>query len=86
MASASVPAGSRPLTGKSLIGKVALLLQARASARGRRPSKASAFLADHSGTIAALGFADAACWHWGTTAGLIGTAVCVLVAELKVRG
>jgi hypothetical protein len=44
------------------------------------------FLADHTGTLSALGFADAAFWHWGTTAGLIGTAACVLVAEFKVRG
>jgi hypothetical protein len=36
--------------------------------------------------MAALGFADAACWHWGTTAGLIGTAVAILVAEFKMRG
>ena len=85
MAAVTAPQG-RPLTGKSLIGKVALLLQARAQARNGKPSRVGAFLADHTGTITALGFADTACWHWGTGAGLIGTAVCILVAELKVRG
>jgi hypothetical protein len=74
------------LTGRSLFGKVALALAARSRARNGRPAKAAAFVAEHTGTLAALGFADAACWHWGTTAGLIGTAVCVLVAEFKVRG
>lgn len=72
--------------GRSLIGKVALALQARSRARSGRPSRAAALLAEHAGTLTALGFADAACWHWGTGAGLIGTAVCVLVAEFKVRG
>lgn len=70
----------------SLLGKVAGVLQARSRARSGRPSRAAAFLADHTGTLAALGFADTACWHWGTGAGLIGTAVCILVAEFKVRG
>jgi hypothetical protein len=46
----------------------------------------AALIADHAGTFAALGFADAACWHWGSAAGLIGTAACILVAEFKVRG
>ena len=84
MAAVTAPTG-RPLTGKSLIGKIALALQARAAAR-RKPSRVAAFFADHTGTLAALAFADTACWHWSDTAGLIGTAACILVAELKVRG
>lgn len=71
--------------GRSLIGKVAGVFAARAAAR-KKPSKVAGFLADHTGTITALGFADTACWHWGDTVGLIGTAVCILVAEFKVRG
>lgn len=71
-------------SGRSLIGKLAGTFAARA-ARSRKPSKVAAFIADHTGTLAALGFADAACWHWGTGAGLIGTAVVILVAEFKVR-
>ena len=73
-------------TGKSLIGKVALAFAARSRARNGRPSKAAAFLADHTGTIGALGFADAAAWHAGTTWGLIATAACIVLAEFKVRG
>jgi hypothetical protein len=80
MAASAVPSG------RSLIGKVALVLSARSKARSGRPSKAAAFLADHTGTITALGFADTAAWHAGTTWGLVATAVCVLVAEFKVRG
>lgn len=72
-------------SGRSLIGKLTSVLASRA-ARSRKPSRAAAFLADHTGTLAALGFADTACWHWGTGAGLIGSAVCILVAEFKVRG
>ncbi len=78
----AVPAPS----GRSLLGKLASALQARSQARTRKPSKAAAFLADHTGTLTALGFADTACWHWGTTPGLIGTAVVILVAEFKIRG
>lgn len=73
-------------TGRSLVGKVALALTARSRARNGRPSKAAAFLADHTGTIAALGFADAAAWHAGETWGLIATAACIILAEFKVRG
>ena len=73
-------------TGRSLIGKVALAFAARSRARNGRPSKAAAFLADHTGTISALGFADAAAWHAGTTWGLIATAACIVLAEFKVRG
>lgn len=80
MAAVSMPAG------RSLLGKVAATFQARSRARSGRPSRVAALLADHAGTLAALGFADAACWHWGAAAGLIGTAVCVLVAEFKIRG
>jgi hypothetical protein len=80
MAAVTVPSG------RSLIGKLALTFAARSRARSGRPSKAAAFIADHTGTFAALGFADAAAWHTGTTWGLIATAACVLVAEFKVRG
>lgn len=73
-------------TGRSLLGKVALVLAARSRARNGRPSKAAAFLVEHTGTLAALGFAAAAAWHAGTTWGLVATAACVLVAEFKVRG
>ena len=79
MAATTAPAG------RSLIGHAVASLQARAKARGV-PSKAAAAVRDHAGTMAALGFADTACWHWGTTAGLIGTAVAILVAEFKIRG
>lgn len=79
MAAVSAPSG------RSLLGKVALALAAKAAAR-RKPSRVAGLVAEHTGTLAALGFADAACWHWGTAAGLIGTAACVLVAEFKVRG
>lgn len=72
-------------SGRSLIGKVARNFAEKAQAK-RRPSRIAAFLADHTGTLGALGFADTACWHWGTAAGLIGTAACILVAEFKVRG
>jgi hypothetical protein len=80
MAAVTVPSG------RSLIGKIAATLSARSRARTGRPSKAAAFLADHTGTIVALGFADSAAWHAGTTWGLVATAACVLVAEFKVRG
>ena len=73
-------------TGKSLIGKVALTLAARSKARSGRPGRLAAFLADHTGTMTMLGFADAAAWHTGTTWGLAATAVCVAVAEFKIRG
>ena len=73
-------------TGRSLIGKVALTLAARSKARAGRPSKLAAFLVEHTGTIAALGFGDAAAWHTGGTWGLIATAACVFVAEFKIRG
>ncbi len=73
-------------SGRSLIGKVAAALQARSRRAAGRPSRAAAFLADHTGTLAALGFADTACWHFGAAAGLFGTAACILVAEFKVRG
>ena len=80
MAAVSVP------TGRSLIGKIAVALAVRSRARSGRPSKAAAFIADHTGTLAALGFADAAAWHAGTTWGLIATAVCVMVADFKLQG
>lgn len=79
MAAVSVPSG------KSLLGKLAVSFASRTRAKGR-PSMVAAFIGDHAGTVAALGFADAACWHWGTAAGLIGTAAAILVAEFKIRG
>jgi hypothetical protein len=72
--------------GRSLIGKVAATFQARSRARSGRPSRVAAFIADHTGTVTALGFADAAAWHAGETWGLVATAACILVAEFKVRG
>lgn len=73
-------------TGRSLIGKVALALAARSKARKDRPSKTAAFLAEHTGTMAMLGFADAAAWHTGTMWGLLATAACIAIGEFKVRG
>lgn len=81
MAAVTAPRG-----GGSLLGKVASALAARSASRRGRPSRVAAFITDHIGTAAALGFADAACWHWGTGAGLAGTAAAILVAEFKVRG
>ena len=37
-------------------------------------------------TMAALGLVDAGLWHWSEIAGFIGAGICVLVAELKIRG
>jgi len=85
MAAATAPSGSS-LTGKSLMGKLALRLQARAAARKGGPSKVAAFIADHTGTITALGFADTAAWHAGPIWGYAVGAVCIVVAEFKVRG
>jgi hypothetical protein len=73
------------LTGRSLLGKFAVTLQARAKAK-RGTSKAAAFIADHAGTMATLGLVDAGLWQWSQIAGLIGAGVCVAVAELKIRG
>jgi len=81
-----VAAVTAPASRGSLLGKIASAFHARAQSRKGQPSRVGAFVADHTGTLTALGFADTACWHWGTTAGLIGTAVAILVAEFKVRG
>lgn len=83
MAAVSAP---RELTGRSLLGKVALALRARAARRGEGNSKAAAFIADHSGTMTALGLIDTGLWHVNPVAGWIGLGVSVLVAELKIRG
>jgi len=80
MAAVSAPSG------RSLIGKLSVALQGRARARGRGPSRVAAFLAEHTGTLAALGFADAAAWHAGVTWGLLATAACALVADFKLQG
>ncbi len=80
MAAVTAPSGG------SLIGKVAATFQARSRARSGRPSRVAAFIADHTGTLAMLGFADAAAWIHGETWGLLATAACIAVAEFKVRG
>lgn len=72
--------------GRSLLGHVVMRLTQRAKAKGRRPSRAAAFMADHTGTMAALGFAVTAMWHLGTFWGLLGSAVAIVIAEDKVRG
>lgn len=82
MAAVTAP---QKLTGRSLLGKLALALQARAKRSGK-PSPLAAFIADHSGTLAALGLIDTGLWHVSGVAGWIGTGVTVLVAELKIRG
>lgn len=73
------------LTGRSLLGKLALFAEARAKAR-RGTSRVAPFVADHSGTLTALGLIDTGLWHVSSVAGWIGAGVCVLVAELKMRG
>lgn len=78
MAAVSAPSG------RSLIGKVAAAIDSRAGA-ARTPRRAMAFARDHVGTLAALGFADAAGWHAGTIWGLLASAGAILVAEFKVR-
>ena len=80
MAAVTAPAGH------SLIGKVVSALSARSRAKTGRPSKVAAFVGDHIGTMAMLGFADAAAWIHGDTWGLIATAACIAIAEFKVRG
>lgn len=82
MAAAPAPVPS----GHSLLGKVAVALHARAAARRKGPSKVAAFLADHTGTITALGFMVTAAWHEGSFWGWLATGVAVLVAEFKIRG
>lgn len=69
----------------SLLGKTVAALHARAAVRKGKPSRLGAFISDHTGTLAALGFADAAAWHTSTTYGLVATAACILIAEFKVR-
>jgi len=81
----ALSAAPQQLTGKSLLGKVALALRARAG-RGGKPSRAAAFITDHTGTLTALGFMVTAMWHEGDFWGWLGTGVAVLVAELKIRG
>lgn len=78
-------AASTPLTGRSLLGRLGVALQGRARLKGGT-SKAAAFVADHSGTMTALGLIDTGLWHVNPVAGWIGAGVSVLVAELKIRG
>lgn len=80
MAAVSAPGGRG-----SLLGKVVSVLHERSRARAGKPSRAAVFITDHVGTVAALGFADAAAWHTGETYGLLATAACILIAEFKVR-
>lgn len=79
-------AASVPLTGRSLLGKGAVALQALARMKRRGPSRLAEFVTDHIGTVAALGLIDTGLWHWSQIAGFIGAGVCVLVADLKIRG
>ena len=79
-------AASVPLTGRSLLGKAAVALQALARMKKQGPSRLAVFITDHIATMAALGLVDAGLWHWSQIAGFIGAGVCVLVAELKIRG
>lgn len=81
MAAVTAPSGPRG----SLLGRIVSGLHARSEARKGRPSHAAAFIADNIGTVAALGFADAAAWIHGDTYGLIATAVCILICDFKVR-
>jgi hypothetical protein len=81
-----VAAASVPLTGRSLLGKAAVALMARARIKRQGPSRLAAFITDHAGTMAALGLIDTGLWHVDPVAGWIGAGVCVLVAELKIRG
>jgi hypothetical protein len=80
-------AAAVPLTGRSLLGKAAVALHALARMKKKEgPSRLAVFITDHIGTVAALGLVDAGLWHWSDIAGFIGAGVCVLVAELKIRG
>lgn len=78
-------AASVPLTGRSLLGKVALVAQARAVAR-RGTSRLAAFVVDHVGTVAALAAADTGLFHIGPAQGWIGLGVALVIAEFKVHG
>lgn len=81
MAAVSAPAP----TGRSLIGKVVLVLSARSRARTGHASKAAAFIADHIGTMAALAAGDTGMFHIGRPEGWIGLCVAIVIAEFKVR-
>ncbi len=79
MAAVTVPPG------RSLLGHVRARLQLRAAAKDKA-SRAARVIADHAGTMAALGFAATAMWHLGPFWGLLGTAVGIVIAEDKIRG
>lgn len=81
---AAVSASPR-ITGRSLLGKLALSLEARSKAK-RGSSRLAAAVGDHAGTLVTLGLLDTGLWHWSQIAGYIGAAACVAVAELKIRG
>lgn len=82
----AVAAGPVPLTGRSLLGRVAVAFAARARMKRQGASRVAAFIVDHAGTMATLGLVDTGLWHWSQIAGYIGAGVCVAVAELKIRG
>ena len=81
MAAVSVP---KP-TGRSLLGKLAVSLEARARAK-RGTSRLAVFVVDHVGTAAALAAGDTGMFHIGPAQGWIGLAVAIVIAEFKVRG
>ena len=83
---AAVTAPSRgSLTGKSLLGKVALLAQARAAAKGRT-SRLAALIKDHLLTVAALGAGVGdAFLHGGTLWGLGATTIALVVLDFKLQ-
>ena len=81
---ASVASPRRP--GRSLLGHLTGSLQARARARGRRPSKIAALVQDHVLTVFALGSVDTGLFHLGPVAGWIGLGVSLLVLDLKLQG
>lgn len=85
MATATVPSAPQ-LTGKSLLGKVALAMKARAEARGGRPSRVAALVGDNLLTACALGAGVAAAFLHGDTWGLCSLVPALVVLDFKVRG
>lgn len=73
---------------KPLLSAVVSAFESRARA-GRKPSRLAAVavkLRQHLPTLAALASFDTAGWLHGSTAGLLVTGVCVLVADFAVTG
>lgn len=73
---------SRPGRPRSLIGKVAAVLSARARARGK-PSRAAALLRDHVLTVAAMAAVDTGMFHLGLVTGCVALGVSLLVLDFK---